>query len=50
MTSRERAKFARYLLTLTDEQVQGVIYRETKDGQEDYAQLARDELDRRKIE
>lgn len=47
MTEDDRREFKEYLRNCTDRQVYGVLEKEKAAGREDYAQLARDELQRR---
>lgn len=50
MTSDDRKEFIDYLRACTDRQVYGVLEKEETAGREDYAALARDELERRGLE
>ncbi len=50
MTKAERDDFKQYLLQCTDRQVRGVLEKETEAGREDYAELAKNELERRGLE
>lgn len=50
MTAQDRAEFKLYLKQCTDRQVQGVYDKEKEAGREDYAELARDEAERRGID
>lgn len=47
MTNTDRKEFELYLQQCTDNQVQGVLEKETLAKRQDYAQLAREEILRR---
>lgn len=47
MNAQDRSEFQLYLRQCTDRQVQGVLDKEEDAGREDYAELARTELERR---
>lgn len=50
MTNQDRNEFISFLRACTDKQVYGVLEKEEQAGRDDYAQLARDELQRRNLE
>lgn len=47
MNKQDREEFKQYLRQCTDRQVYGVLEKETDAGRDDYAELARNELERR---
>lgn len=47
ITKQDREEFKLYLRNCTDRQVYGVLEKEEKAGREVYAELARNELERR---
>jgi hypothetical protein len=49
MTEKDREEFVAYLRACSDRQVQGVFDKEAAAGRAEYAQLARDEAERRGI-
>lgn len=49
MTKKDREEFIAYLRACTDKQVQGVFEKETSAGRRAYANLARQEAERREI-
>lgn len=50
MNKTDRSEFIQYLRGSTGRQVYGVLEKEEAAGREGYAQLARDELERRGLE
>lgn len=50
MKSQDRDEFVAYLKACTDAQVQGVFEKEQAAGRKDYAELAKQEAERRRIE
>jgi len=50
MSSKDRQEFKDYLRACTANQVCGVYLKETEAGRSDYAELAKDEAERRQID
>lgn len=50
MTKKDQDEFNSYLHHCTDRQVYGVLEKEMSAGRDDYAELAKNELERRGLE